>query len=164
MLLSSWVLFLLLKQMFHVLFFKLIYLFTSQMMSRPNPMCLEPQSSLWMLGESDSESCQASRLVDSIDLPVEFPSPQGLQSFRQLFHKCLWPPSNLMLWIAASVSVICRVESLRGQLYKAVVCKRNRTGLPSLASVRENASALEETWCATGKQGVHALRGEGEEK
>jgi hypothetical protein len=110
---------------------------------------LDPACVCSWVGDSDSESCQGSRLVDSVGLLVEFPSPQGLQSFPKLFPKGPWPPSNLMVWVAASVLVSCCVESVRGQLCKASDCKNNRwAGLLSLASVEEDVPTLEETWCA----------------
>jgi hypothetical protein len=50
---------------------------------------------------------------------------QGPQLFLQLFHKNLWAPSNIWLWISESVSVRSWVEPLRGQLCQIPVCKNN---------------------------------------
>lgn len=47
----------------------------------------------------------------------------------QLFHKTPQAPSNVWLWVSASVLVSCWVAPLTGQLYQALVCKNNRVSL-----------------------------------
>ena len=48
-----------------------------------------------LIGGSVSESFQGTRFVDSIGLPVEFPSTFVLRSFPWLFHRCTQPLSNV---------------------------------------------------------------------
>lgn len=50
-----------------------------------------------LVGGLVSESPQGSRLVGSVDLPVEFQFASGPQSFPQLFHESPQVPSNAWL-------------------------------------------------------------------
>ena len=51
------------------------------------------------------------------------------QSFPQLFHKIPRANSIFQLWISTTVSVICLVEPLRGQLCQVPVCKHDSLSL-----------------------------------
>ena len=68
----------------------------------------------WWVTLWESPSVQVSWLAGSSNgLPVPL---QALNPFPQLFQKTPWALSNDRLWVSASVSVRCWMETLRGQL------------------------------------------------
>ena len=67
-----------------------------------------------LVGSLVSESPQGCRLVDSVGLFVESLSSLSPLILPQII---LRPPSNVWLWVSASVSVRCWVESFQGQFF-----------------------------------------------
>jgi hypothetical protein len=87
---------------------------------------LGPVHACSLVSCSVSGSPQGSMLVDMVDF-LWSPYPLWAhKSFPQLFHKTPRAPSNIWLWISASVSIGSWVEPLRGQLCYVPVCKHSR--------------------------------------
>ena len=75
---------------------------------------LGPTCVCTLVGGLVSESPQGPRLVDSVVLSVELPSPLGPSIPPTPLPKDFLSWYNVWLWVFASVSVSCWVKPLRG--------------------------------------------------
>ena len=86
--------------------------------------CTDPGSNLaWTLGNLMEELAGRLKSLRRIG------TPQGLQSFQQIFHTSPQSPCNVWFWISAAFSVSLWVDPLNRQLIKASVWEHNRVSL-----------------------------------
>lgn len=66
---------------------------------------------MFLLSHSASGNSQEYRIIDNVGLPVGLPSVLSLT-----LPQDLQPPSNICLWVSASISISCWIELLSGLL------------------------------------------------